>query len=390
MKVDIIKNSFTGGEFGKSLFGRTDVAQYQYACEEVENFLVRPYGSLISTPGSTYVAEVKSSGTNTRLIKFIFARNDSYVIEMGHLYFRFYTDGAQVVTGGSGTLEVAHSYTTTQIWDVQYAQINDVIYLSHKSHPIYKLTRVSSTSWTYAKFTPLGGPFLDENTTALTCTASGTDGTITITLSATNSTTSFTTATATCVGSYWRLGDARTDSSTGLTIQPYAEITSLTSATVAVATVKETLSNTALTASTIWAEGAWSSKRGYPARITFHEKRLMLARTDTEPQKVWGSKSYIYDDFSVGSEDDDGLNLQLASNESNEIQWLLSGQVLVAGSYGGEFVISATNNGPLTPTTALVNRTSSWGSEAIVPKKIGNYAYFIQRFGKKIREMFYS
>ena len=390
MKVDVVKNSFVGGEFGKSLFGRTDIAQYAYACETVENFLVRPYGSVISTPGTRYIAEVKSSGTNTRLIKFIFARNDAYAIETGDKYFRFFTNGAVVVTGGGGTLEVAHSYSSTQIWDVQYAQINDVIYLSHPDLPIYKLTRLSSSSWSYAKFTPLGGPFLDENTTALTCTASGTDGTITITLSATNSTTSFTTATATCIGSYWRLGPAVTDSTTGLTIQPYAEITSLTSATVAVATVKEILADAALTASTTWAEGAWSSKRGYPARITFHERRLFLARTATEPQKVWGSKSYIYDDFAIGSADDDGLNLQLASNESNEIQWLLSGKVLVAGSYGGEFVISATNQGPLTPTTVLVNRTSSWGSQAITPKKIGNYAYFVQRFGKKIREMFYS
>ena len=388
MKVDVIKNSFTGGEFGSSLFGRTDIAQYQYACETVENFLVRPYGSVISTPGTKYIAEVKSSGCNTRLIKFIFARSDSYIIEMGNLYFRFFTDQAVVVTGGSGTLEVAHSYTTTQLWNVQYAQINDVIYLSHPDHPIYKLTRVSANSWTYAKFIVYDGPFLDENTTAITITASGTDGTITMTLSATNSTTSFTSSTL--IGSYWRLGDARTDSSTGLTIQPYCEITSLTSAIVAVATVKEELSNTALTASTTWAEGAWSGKRGYPARITFHERRLFLARTATEPQKVWGSKSYIYDDFAVGSEDDDALNLALASNESNELQWLLSSKVLIAGSYGGEFIISATNNGPLTPTTVVVNRASSWGSEPIVPKKIGTYTYFVQRFGEKIREMAYS
>jgi hypothetical protein len=388
MKADIIKNSFTAGEFGKPLFGRTDIAQYAYACETVENFLVRPYGPVITTPGTKYVAAVKSSGVNTRLIKFIFSRTDSYIIEMGDKYFRFFTDGGVVTTGGGGTLEVAHSYSSTQIWDVQYAQINDVIYLTHKSFPIYKLTRLSASSWTYEKFPVQGGPFLDGNTTAITSLASGTNGQITITLSATNSTTSFTSSTI--IGAFWSLGNPVTDSTTGLTIQPYAEIIALTSATIAVATVKQALNNLALTASTTWAEGAWSGKRGYPARITFHERRLMVARTDTEPQKVWGSKSYRYDDFATGAVADDALNLQLASNESNEIQWLVSGKVLIAGSYGGEFIIAATDNGPLTPTTVNVGRASSWGSEAIVPKRIGNFSYFVQRFGKKIREMSYA
>ena len=389
-KVDLIKTSFVGGEFGPPLFGRTDIAQYAYACETVENFLVRPYGPVISTPGTRYVAEVKSSGTNTRLIKFIFSRSDAYAIEMGDKYFRFFTDGGAVVTGGGGVLEVAHSYSSTQIWDVQYAQINDVIYMTHPDLPTYKLIRLSSTSWTYEKFIPLGGPFLQENATAITITASGTDGSILLTLSATDSTTYFRTGATTHIGSYWRLGVAVTDSSTGLTIQPYVEITAFTSATVVVATVKETLSNLALTASTTWAEGAWSSVRGYPARITFHEKRLFFARTDYEPQNVWGSKSYIYDEFATGSNDDDALNLTLASDEANELQWLMSGRVLIAGSYGGEFIITATNDGPLTPTTVAVRRTSSWGSEAIRPKKIGNYLYFVQRFGKIIREMFYQ
>ena len=390
MRVDAIKTSFVGGEFGPSLFGRTDIAQYQNACEEVENFLIRPYGPVISTPGTKYVAEVKSSGTNTRLIKFIFSRTDSYVIEMGHKYFRFYTDGGQVTTGGGGTLEVAHSYSTSELWDVQYAQINDVIYLTHKDFPIYKLTRNSSTSWTYEKLTIYGGPFLDDNTSAITLQANGTGGTVTLTLSTTNSSVSFTTATESAIGQYWKIGNAVTDSNTGLTIQPYVEITSITSATVAVATVKETLGNEALTASTTWAQGAWCDRWGYPARITFHERRLMVARTDTEPQKIWGSQSYIYDNFAVGVEDDDGLNLQLASNESNELQWLISGKVLIAGGYGGEFVVRATNDGPLTPTTVIATKESSWGSEAILPKKIGNFLYFVQRQGDKLREMYYN
>ena len=97
MKLDIIQNSFAGGEFGPSLLGRTDIVQYANACEVVENFLPRPYGSVISTPGTRYVATVSDSTLRTRLIKFVFNRQDAYAIEMGDLYMRFFTNRGQVV-----------------------------------------------------------------------------------------------------------------------------------------------------------------------------------------------------------------------------------------------------------------------------------------------------
>src|SRR3990167_3011777 len=98
MKVDTIQTSFTGGEFGPSLFGRSDLAQYANACEIVQNFLPRPYGPAISMPGTRYVATVSDSTLRTRLIKFVFNRADAYVIEMGDLYMRFFTNRGQVVT----------------------------------------------------------------------------------------------------------------------------------------------------------------------------------------------------------------------------------------------------------------------------------------------------
>src|SRR3989304_3797182 len=65
MKQDIIQTSFSGGEFGPSLFGRTDVAAYANACEIVENFLPRSYGPAISMPGTRYVATVSDSTLKT-------------------------------------------------------------------------------------------------------------------------------------------------------------------------------------------------------------------------------------------------------------------------------------------------------------------------------------
>ncbi len=99
MKIDTIQTSLSGGELAPSLLGRTDIQQYANACSIAENFLVRPYGPVISTPGTEFINETKvvTGGAITiKLIEFVFSRTDSYIIEMGENYFRFYTDGAVV------------------------------------------------------------------------------------------------------------------------------------------------------------------------------------------------------------------------------------------------------------------------------------------------------
>jgi hypothetical protein len=98
MKVDTIQDSFVGGEFSPDLLGRSDIAQYSNACEILENVLIRRYGSALSCPGTEFVQACKTGGSTStaKLYPFIFSRTDSYVIETGVNYFRFYTNGGQV------------------------------------------------------------------------------------------------------------------------------------------------------------------------------------------------------------------------------------------------------------------------------------------------------
>jgi len=390
-KIDTIQTSFVGGEFAPSLFGRTDIAQYANAAATLENFLIKAHGSIISTPGTEYINECKTGGSTSiaRLISFTFSRTDSYIIEMGVGYFRFYTNGSLVVSPGTTAYEVAHTYTADELYDVQFSQLNDIIYLAHPDHRTQKLTRVGASEWTLTDFDFLGGPFLPDNTdTSITITPSATAGSIT--LSATGNIFTPSAATIGHIGAYWKIGTAAvTSATTGLPIQGYVKITAITNPSTATATVMETLSGT--TATTIWAEGSWSKVRGYPARVTFHQQRLVFARTEYQPQNVWGSQNFIYDNFAVNDgNDDDALDLELASNESNDIKWLASSKSLIAGTYGGEFVIKSGDDGLLTPGNASARKETSWGSEAIIPKKIGNFFYYVQRFGLKLREIFYS
>lgn len=399
MKIDTIQTSFVAGELAPALFGRTDIAQYANACAIVENFLIRPYGPLISTPGTEYISECKTGGSTSiaRAIPFVFSRTDAYVIEMGVGYFRFFTNGAVVVSTGTTPYEVAHTYTAAEIPDIHYCQLNDVIFKAHSAHPQQKLTRLASNSWTLTALPFIGGPFAPDNviysggtTTVLssaTITPSATTGSIT--LSASSNIFISSGSTLGHKNTYWKIGATRTSATTGLDVQGYVQITAITNPSTATATVVQTLSTASATTS--WAQGSWSDVLGWPSRVTFHQQRLVFARTLFEPQNIWMSKSFRYEDFAVdGGNDDDAINIRLASTEANDIKWLAPGTNLVAGTYGGEFSVGAGDGSPLTPANTNVIQETSWGSEAIIPKKIGNFLYYVQRFGKKLRELFFN
>ena len=389
-KTDHLQASFSGGEFGPSLYGRTDIAQYSTACEIVENMIIRPYGGAISTPGTKFIGEVKDSTKKTRLIPFVFNRSDAYVIEMSPGYFRFYTRDSIVITTGTTAFTLVHPYTESELFDVQFAQLNDIIWMCHPDHPIQQLIRYAESDWEIKDFAVIGGPFMDDNSDdAITLTPSASSGTINITVSPTNSNI-FVPSSGTTKGhwnTYWKIGMTTTNSTTGLDEQGYVQITNVVNSYTATASVIKILDISSATP--IWAEGAWNDVNGYPSSVTFHEQRLYVARTDQEPQKIWGSKSFVYDDFALdGSKDDDAINIQVASNEANEIQWLTAGSSLIAGTFGGEFVIGGGDTG-ITPTNINVKKQSSWGSEKLIPMRIGNYFYYIPRYGKKMRELFY-
>jgi len=391
-KVDVIKTSFTGGVFGPNLRGRTDISQYDNACEVAENMLVRPYGPMISAPGTRYINECKlsaaGSDSQVRLIEFVFNQTDAYILEMGEKYFRFYTDRGVVVTTGTTPFELAHVYAESELRDVQYAQLNDLVWMAHEDHPPQLLTRLAASSWTIADYDFLGGPFLDDNTSDTKITPSATGGSITITLS-TDDTITFVASSASTrghVGTYWKIGDIVTSDTTAL--QGYVQITSISTTLLATATVKSTLS--AVGTHSTFAEGAWSDVQGWPAKVSFHEGRLFWARTNNEPQGVWGSHSFIYDQYALDEQDDsEGINIKLSSNQSNEIQWLASGNSLLAGTYGGAFIINGGAETGITPTNVSAKQEVNFGTESIQPKRIASYFYYVQRFRKKVRELFY-
>lgn len=162
MRVSPILTAFNAGELSPQLLGRVDLEKYAMGCATVENFIVRPHGGLQRRPGTYYLKEVKDSSKATRLIPFQYSTEQAYVIEMGDVYMRFLKDYAQLEVSGAA-YEIVSSYAEADLFDVQYVQDADIMYLTHPSYPPYKLSRTGDTAWTLEVVEFTDGPYMDTN-----------------------------------------------------------------------------------------------------------------------------------------------------------------------------------------------------------------------------------
>ena len=136
--------------------------------------------------------------------------------------------------------------------------------------------------------------------------------------------------------------------------------------------------------------GAFSSTTGFPNQVALHEQRLIFANTTTQPRTIHFSKSGDFENFTPGTADADPLTFTLASDQANEIRYLQPGRHLQVGTSGGEFTVTSTNEGPLTPTTTQILKQGTYGSSKVQPISIGNATLFTQRAKRKIREFVFD
>jgi hypothetical protein len=122
-----------------------------------------------------------------------------------------------------------------------------------------------------------------------------------------------------------------------------------------------------------------------------HLPRGAAGDARVRPQRVDGSKSNDFENFTPGTADSDPISYNIGSNEVCAIRWLESWRKLLLGTPGGEFKMgSETAQVGLTPTNVLVSRETKVGSAAIRPHVVGNALIFVQRQGRTVRELAYD
>lgn len=155
-------SSSNSGEFSPRMDARVDFDKYASAISRGLNLVCLPHGGVTARPGTRYVAEIKDSDARSRLIEFEPVSGQSYIIEAGEEYFRFYRNQGQLQDGAS-PLEVSTPYSATDVLTLRWTQSADVLYLFHDDHPPYKLSRLSDASWTMTQVFFDDGPWLEIN-----------------------------------------------------------------------------------------------------------------------------------------------------------------------------------------------------------------------------------
>jgi len=381
-RVAVQLTNFTGGELSPRLDGRNDLAKYASGCSTLENLVVYPHGSAARRPGTTFVSEVKDSTKKTRLIPFEFSTTQTYMLEFGDQYIRFYKDNGQILSGGSA-YEISTPYLEAELFDLKFAQSADVMYICHPNHEAEKLSRTGHTSWSLTDVDFLDGPYLDTNISTTTITMSahtvGTGRTMTASaVTGINGGSGFLT---TDVGRLVRFRDG------------YGKITGRTNTTVVTVEILKDMGSSS--ASIDWSLGAFSDTTGHPSCVTFFEQRLVFAATINNPQTVYFSKSGDYEnmDANIGGTiaDDDAIIYTIASNQVNAIRFMTATRTLIIGTAGGEFAVSGGGaDNAITPTNILIKKQSNHGAANIDAISVGNATLFLQRARRKIRELAYN
>jgi len=377
-RTTIPLTSFVSGEFSAKLDGRTDFEKYNSGVKTLENFLVHPQGAATRRVGTQYIASVKTASLKTRLIPFEFNTEQTYVIEAGNTYFRFYKDKGQILDSGSA-YEISTPYLTAELFELKFAQSADVMYITHPNHEVMKLSRTGHTAWTLTEVAFTDGPYLATNSTATTLTpaSAGVATGVNITASA---------ITGINGGAGWKTTDVGRIISFN---SGKAKITARTNTTVVVCTITTAFTNTNATAA--FQLGAFSDTTGHPSCVSFFEQRLVFAATKDEPQTLYFSKSGDYENMTAGTDADSAMIYTIASNEVNVIRYLKAVRTLIVGTTGGEYTVSADGtDAAVTPTNVTIKRQSSFGSANVDAQPAGNAILFLQRAKRKIRELQYN
>lgn len=444
-RLTINQTNFTAGELSPRMLGRVDIARYQNGAEIIENAWPLVHGGCMRRDGTLNVAATKFPNKRARLIPYVFNKSQAYMCEFGDLYVRIYlSDGTY-----SG-VELVSPYTEAMLFEVEYVQGADTMFVFHALVPIQRLRRISNTLWTLAPAPFVTTPFdevglkyataatLSDATVGtgriLTATepaflaadvgrqvsSSGGIAEITAVTSATVATVEVITAFSATTLTSWDMSISPQATNTASAKDPVGkvitltldkagwragdvgkyvkingglvQITAFTSATIVKAQIKAALTSVVGSTANAWSleSTVWNVNDGYPSAGTLYEQRLTCGGSLNFPQTVWLSRTGEYLNFELGTKDDDAMSFTVASDQINPVSHLAQIKVLIALTYGGEFSLSGGVEKAIAPTNIQVKNQSVYGCNRVRPVRIGNELYFMQRGNRKLRAMAYK
>lgn len=358
------QNSFASGEVSSAFFARENIN----GLSKLENMDVLASGALTRRRGLTHVAPVHAGA---RLIALEVAEDEKILLALsaGHV---------QIFRNGEFIQDLPTPWGADDLGRVQYAQRFGTIIFVHPDYSprILKKTdglfNISEFGFSSNDDMSVNIPFMkfdDADGVRITITSS----------SLGNNFATFTTSKAfwtpenvdgrlLVAGKQWRVYQY---------VSPTSVIVNTNgSYTIPGAAVSD------------WREAAFSTRRGWPVSITFHQDRLVYGGSREWPSGVWMSRVGRHNNFDVGTGlDDEAIFITLLSEQRQQICTIVSSDNLQILTSEGEWAIS---NKPLTPASVNIKQHTFVGSVTqryLPPQKIEGSTVFVATTGRDIREL---
>lgn len=441
--ASVIQRSFAGGEIAPALYGRADQTKYQTGLKTLRNFMVLKHGGAANRHGTKHINEVKTSALATYMAKFVFNDAQTYIIEVGNLYFRFYTGAAQIVVSGvaawsnatnyvigdlasrlgvnyyciaahinqqppnatywyplTGTIyEIPTPYSTADLPRLQFIQSGDVVTITHPSYDTRDLTRTGHTAWTLTAKTYAPS---QAAPTGLTSSDVGVGGDKYV-------------VTAIKTDTYEEsLASANTETATAATSGAPDTLT-WTNAAGAVEYNIYKAKNGIYGFIGISSDGTigfvdngivpdmtytppssrdpFTGANNRPACATYYQQRLVLANQNSNTEKIYASRSAMYNNFSITSplQDDDAVTWTMAGRKVNEVRHMVDLGTLVVLTASSEYIVEGDSDGILRANQPPNPRQiGDNGASWVVPAQVNDSLVFMQARGSVARDLRYE
>lgn len=330
-----VLTDFTAGELSPKFAGRFDLELHNKGSQVLENWVPFTQGGVRTRPGTLYLGVTKS-GVAARFISFVVNESNAFSLEFTNNLIRIWKDGVLV---GAPT-EVVTTYTTAELFQIQYQKVRNVLYMVHWNHPIAIFTWTGTTNFNIANLT-----------------ISFADG-----VSAWQATTSYGLDDIVYNGSPQKLYLCITAGTSAGSGGPTTEADDITDNTV----------------HWYWlATKPFSQASDYPTSIAHFQGRMYYAGSVNYPQTVWASEPFWYGDFNYFNmisyttkqlkdeslwanplvpETEDisytrsvygegaAFFFEIASDEDDDIYWLVGADALIIGTCSSEWVMPANVN----------------------------------------------
>ncbi|MFW5729849.1 MAG: hypothetical protein ACOCYG_09310, partial [Spirochaetota bacterium] len=395
--AEYITTSFSSGEIAPRFYGRFDLQQVRQGAKRLRNVLITPEGAVTRRTGTQFFSEAYDSSNTVRLLTIQHSSDDATVVEVGYDtsedkgYMKFIRDGAYVQDADdSADLVVDAPWAAEDLHEIQYTQFGG--FYAYLVHPGYNPRRLSYDPdltvqderwelWESVAYdaSPTGNQFqFDVLNWGEIAMADDYDADTTYDKNV-----------------YVIADDGGTD-------HIYRSVEDGNKGNTPSSSDKwEDRGEVQATKGDYDFAPGDGTDGNKPAACALYASRLVLGGSEKYPAGVFGSavslggieftERFAPDTVDLSAED--AWYHTIYGAEYDRIVWLLSEQVLLAGTTNGLWrlggpenpVMGTTENGAMIPL-----RQSSVGCEPVPPVMYGGMIVFVERGGRRVRAAEYA